>query len=118
MAPQSPVEISHKKDGRQRWPHRFHVSCPPPYPAAGSDAGTHPTGMHSCFRSLFVLMVHTEIIKPHYVVNFEVKYVAIPAIVLLTVYTALHQQPVSDSILSRHCVLRPKNLMTCPHGRI
>ena len=36
----SPVEVSHKKDGRQRWPHRFHVSCPPPYPAAGSDAAS------------------------------------------------------------------------------
>ena len=30
MAPPSPVETSHKKDGRQRRPHRFHVSCPPP----------------------------------------------------------------------------------------
>ena len=38
MAPPSPVEISHKKDLRQRRPHRFHVSCPP-YPATGSDAG-------------------------------------------------------------------------------
>ena len=37
--PPSPVEIdlSHKKDGHQRWPHIFHVSCPP-HPAAGSDA--------------------------------------------------------------------------------
>ena len=35
--PPSPVEISHKKDGRQRQPHRFHVSCPP-YQATGSDA--------------------------------------------------------------------------------
>ena len=26
----SPVQISHKKDGRQRRPHRFHVSSPPP----------------------------------------------------------------------------------------
>ena len=25
-----PVKINHKKDGRQRRPHRFHVSCPPP----------------------------------------------------------------------------------------
>ena len=25
----NPVKISHKKDGRQRWPHRFHVSRPP-----------------------------------------------------------------------------------------
>ena len=33
----SPVKISHKKDGRRRCPHRFHVSrSPPPYPAAGS----------------------------------------------------------------------------------
>ena len=38
MAPSSPVQISHKKDGRQRRPHRFHVSCPSPYPATGSDA--------------------------------------------------------------------------------
>ena len=37
--PPSPVQISHKKDGRQRQPHRFHVSWPPPHPAAGSDAG-------------------------------------------------------------------------------
>ena len=28
----SPVQISHKKDGRQRQPHRFLVSCPPPLP--------------------------------------------------------------------------------------
>ena len=28
--PPSPVETSHKKDGRQRQPHRFHVSWPPP----------------------------------------------------------------------------------------
>ena len=27
MPPPDPVKISHKKDGRQRWPHRFHVSC-------------------------------------------------------------------------------------------
>ena len=31
----SPVKISHKKDGHQRQPHRFHISHPP-YPAAGS----------------------------------------------------------------------------------
>ena len=39
--PPSPVQISHKKDGHQRRPHRFHVSCPsplPPHPAARSDA--------------------------------------------------------------------------------
>ena len=36
MAPPGPVKIGHKKDGRQRRPHRFHVSRPPPYPAAGS----------------------------------------------------------------------------------
>ena len=34
--PPGPVKIGHKKDGRQRQPHRFHVSQPPPYPAAGS----------------------------------------------------------------------------------
>ena len=34
--PPGPVKIGHKKDGRRRWPHRFHVSRPPPYPAAGS----------------------------------------------------------------------------------
>ena len=33
--PPGPVKISNKKDGRRRWPHRFHVSRPP-YPAAGS----------------------------------------------------------------------------------
>ena len=36
MAPPDPVKISHKKDGRQTWPHRFHVSRSPSYPAAGS----------------------------------------------------------------------------------
>ena len=30
------VKISHKKDGRRKQPPRFHVSCPPPHPAAGS----------------------------------------------------------------------------------
>ena len=39
--PPSPVEISHKKDGRQRRSHRFHVSWPP-HPAAGSDAAPLP----------------------------------------------------------------------------
>ena len=39
--PPSPVKISHKKDGCQRWPHRFHVSRPPPYPAAGSTTVRH-----------------------------------------------------------------------------
>ena len=29
MAPPGPVKISHKKDGRQRRSHRFHVSWPP-----------------------------------------------------------------------------------------
>ena len=29
--PPGPVKISHEKDGHQRWPHRFHVSCPPPF---------------------------------------------------------------------------------------
>ena len=27
--PPGPVKISHKKDGCQRQPHRFYVSCPP-----------------------------------------------------------------------------------------
>ena len=36
--PPSPVQTSHKKDGRQRRPHRFHVSWPPPQPVARSDA--------------------------------------------------------------------------------
>ena len=31
-----PVKISHKKDGRRRCPHRFHVLSPPPYSATGS----------------------------------------------------------------------------------
>ena len=30
--PPSPVKTGHKKDGRQRQPHRFHVSRPPPLP--------------------------------------------------------------------------------------
>ena len=30
--PPRPVQISHNKDGRQRRPHRFHVSCPPSPP--------------------------------------------------------------------------------------
>ena len=50
-------------------------------------------------------MVHTEIIKPHYVLSFEVKYIAIPATVFLTVYTAFHPQPVSNWMPSKECVL-------------
>ena len=38
MAPPGPVKTSHKKDGHQRWPHRFHASRPP-YPTAGSATG-------------------------------------------------------------------------------
>ena len=38
--PPGPVKIGHKKDGRQRQPHRFHVSRPPPYPAIGSAIGS------------------------------------------------------------------------------
>ena len=79
----------------------------------GLDVGQCKRIIIVCFfRFLFVLMVHTEIIKPHYVLNFEFKYVAIPAIVLLSVYTALHPQPVSDSILCRDCALRLENLVT------
>ena len=33
------VKISHKKDGHQRQPYRFHVSRPRPNPAAGSATG-------------------------------------------------------------------------------
>ena len=33
MAPPGPVKIGHEKDGRQRRPHRFHVSRPPPLPS-------------------------------------------------------------------------------------
>ena len=40
MAPPGPVKIGYKKDGHQRRPHRFHVSQPPPYPAAGSATDT------------------------------------------------------------------------------
>ena len=32
MAPPGPVKIGHKKDGRRRRLHRFHVSRPPPLP--------------------------------------------------------------------------------------
>ena len=46
MAPPGPVKIGHKKDGRQRRPHRFHVSRPPsPYPAAGSTSWVIPAWM-------------------------------------------------------------------------
>ena len=38
--PPGPVKIGHKKDGHRRQPHRFHVSRPPPYPAAGSATET------------------------------------------------------------------------------
>ena len=33
QAGHAPVKISHKKDGHERWPHRFHVSWFPPPPA-------------------------------------------------------------------------------------
>ena len=34
--PPHPVKISYKKEGHWRWPHKFHVSWPPPYSATGS----------------------------------------------------------------------------------
>ena len=43
--PPGPVKTSHKKDGHQRRLHRFHVSWPPPYPAAGSDAERRGYGL-------------------------------------------------------------------------
>ena len=45
--PPGPVKISHKKDGRQRRPYRFHVSRPPPLPGRWIR---YCTGMHSCFQ--------------------------------------------------------------------
>ena len=36
--PPCPVKINHKKDGCQRRPHRFHVSCPP-FPTTRSATG-------------------------------------------------------------------------------
>ena len=53
--PPSPVQTSHKKDGHQRRPHRFHVSCPPPHPAAGSDAVPFTT-----VHVLHFLLLHEE----------------------------------------------------------
>ena len=53
MPPPWPCEISHKKDGRLRRPHRFHVSRPPPNPAAGSATGyfwSASTWLHSRLR--------------------------------------------------------------------
>ena len=57
MASPSPVQTSHKKDGRQRRPHRFHVSCPP-HPTAGSDAdpGIFSIGLLSpYYKKLYTL---------------------------------------------------------------
>ena len=46
MAPPSgPVKISHKKDGHQRQPHRFHVSQHPRYLTTGSATDTSITGV-------------------------------------------------------------------------
>ena len=46
--PPGPVKIGHKKDGRQRRPHRFHVSRPPPNPAAGSTTEMSENIMNLC----------------------------------------------------------------------
>ena len=48
--PPGPVKIGHKKDGRRRRPHRFHVSRPPPYPAAGSATGTFHCSFITCLQ--------------------------------------------------------------------
>ena len=40
-APPSPVQISHKEDGRQRRSHGFHVSCPPPPGRCDPMLSTH-----------------------------------------------------------------------------
>ena len=47
--PPGPVKISHKKDGRQRRPHRFHVSYPPPLHTAAGSA----TGFEIMFSSVY-----------------------------------------------------------------
>ena len=63
MAPPGPVKIGHKKDGRQRRPHRFHVSRPPPYPAAGSATGSYIVFMSSnCSNETTNLTMHRPIL--------------------------------------------------------
>ena len=53
--PPGPVKIGHKKDGRRRQPHRFHVSRPPTYPAAGSatEGQVFLKTNHHCHLFLF-----------------------------------------------------------------
>ena len=48
-----PVKVSHKNDGHQRRPHRFHVSRPPPYPAAGSATAIVPTKLSDVSKNSF-----------------------------------------------------------------
>ena len=58
--PGGPVKIDHKKDGQRRRPHRFHISRPPPYPAAGSATEpsqpfvTHVLCSYNWFQARFL----------------------------------------------------------------
>ena len=73
MPPPGPVKIGHKKDGRQRRPHRFHVSRPPPYPTAGSATDSvlfvsiqllvNIKGKYSFFRVYKVLYIFDKSAK-------------------------------------------------------
>ena len=64
MSPPSPVEISHKKDGRQRRPHRFHVSCPLPTqpldPMLIVYRSKQPLTRNLSFSKMLGLSVHKE----------------------------------------------------------
>ena len=58
--PRSPVQTSHKKDGLQRRPHRFHVSCPLPptrplVPMLGGDTRTLPYAKEKTFFHSLVI---------------------------------------------------------------
>ena len=57
MPPPYPVTISHKKDGCQRRPHKFHISRPP-YPATESATGPLPSQvLDPSFEHRIVLQV-------------------------------------------------------------
>ena len=107
----APLKISHKKDGRQRWPHRFHVSRPPPYRAAGSaTAISEINNVTSTFFDFPIFCLYCSLlvlpISSHHSLLLLIKLMRIlPLVVLCAAF-------VMFSLRDFFGVFRRQNLMT------
>ena len=93
MAPPGPVNIGHKKDGRQRRPHRFHVSRPPPYPAAGS-------------ATVWIRLWSTRVLYPRNITEdtLPVYHVGTPCLFIsLPYFTYMDMHPVISHRYTGYC---------------